>query len=143
MSRKPLASGTRVETHAIALSMMRMCGVDPIKAMGQEAKWPEGHSPDYVENDGGKMRMRFALDERRRVHVTVNGTDACVSVRGQSFPESVLPAVAGLRLSAVVDHVLLTGAHVGVRKARPFDPLEDGIGTHFDLEEQNALVVAP
>jgi len=143
MSQKPLASGTRVETHPIALSMMRICGVDPVLAMGSGATWPDDYVPDYVENDGGAMRMRFALDRSREVQITVNGTEACVSVRGQAFPVSALPAMTGLPLSAVVDHVLFTAVDASVREAESFDPLEDGVGTHFHLEAQSAIVVAP
>jgi hypothetical protein len=142
MSRKPLASGTRVETHPIALSMMRICGVDPVLAMGSGAAWPDGYGPDYVENDGGTMRMRFALDRSRQVQITVNGSEACVSARGQAFPLSALPAMAGLPLSTVVDHVLFTAADAKVREAESFDPMEDGVGTHFHLEAQSAVVVA-
>lgn len=143
MSRKPLASGTRVESHPIALSMMRICGVDPVLAMGSGAAWPDDYRPDYVENDGGVLRMRFALDADRQVQITVNGAEACVSARGQAFPVSALPAMTGLPLSTVVDHVLFTAVDARVREAESFNPLEDGIGTLFHLEAQSAIVVAP
>lgn len=143
MPRKALASGTTVVSHPIALSVMRMCGVDPVSALNDVATWPEGYAPDYVENDCGTLRMRCTLDGSRQVQLTVNGGEACISARGQSFPDSVIPALAGLPLSRIVDHVLFTGTEHLVRVAEAFDPDEDGVGTRFHLEDATAQVVVP
>lgn len=143
MTSKTPASGTSFQGHPIAFSVMRMCGVDPVAAVMGTAKWPDDHVADYVENDDGILRMRIALDRTGKVQLTVNGPDACISARGQAFPDTAILGLPGLPIDRIVDHVLLTGAKHQVREAAAFDPDEDGVGTTFHLDGEPVEFVVP
>lgn len=143
MKTTQLKSGTRMSAHPIAFSIMRMCGVNPAAAISRTAVWPEEYVPDYVELDRGRLRMRIALDPSHDVLMTVDGQSACISARGRQLPDTALMAVPGLPLGKVVDHVLLTGASHLVRSADDFHPTEEGIGTHFHLDDDAMEYVVP
>lgn len=143
MKNKAPETGTEISGHPLAFSVMRMCGVDPVAALARTAAWPEDYVPDYVENDGGIMRMRMPLDKAHNVLMTVDGASAIVSARGQVFSETMLTGIPGLRLSQVVEHVLFTGAAHLVRDAIPFDPDEEGVGTNFHLDGDPITFVVP
>ena len=144
MSRKsPLASGETMTGHPLAFSVMRLCGVDPVAAVSGTARWPEDHVPDYVENDGGALRMRMPLDGSRATMLTFNGGEARISVHGQTMGMTALMGVRNLPMPQVVDHVLMTGTKCMVTSAETFDPDEDGIGTHFMIGGDPVDFVAP
>ncbi len=132
MAKKPsLAPGETMTGHPLAFSVMRLCGVDPVAATSGTATWPADHVPDYVENDGGVLRMRMPLDGSRGAMLTFNGGEARLSARGQTMGMTALACIRDMPLSQIVDHVLMTGSRCLVTGAETFDPAEDGIGTHF------------
>ncbi len=143
MKIKPPESGTNISGHPLAFSVMRMCCVDPVAALSGTATWPEGYAPDYVENDGGVLRMRMALDGTHNVLMTVDGPSAIISARGQVLSDTALMGVPGLPLRKIVDHVLFTGSPHLVKEAVSLDPAEDGIGTRFHLDGDPIVYVVP
>jgi hypothetical protein len=143
MPTTALPSGSSMTGHPLAFSVMRICGVDPVAAVDRTAAWPEGYAPDYVDNDDGVLRMRVPLDAARDVLLTVDGAEARVSARGQAFPDTLALGVRGQPIGALVDHVLLTGSGARVAEASAFDPLEEGVGTHFLLDGAPVEFVAP
>ena len=143
MTRTSLPSGSTISGHRLGFDIMRMCGIDPIAAVDAKIPWPEGYVPDYVENHNGTLRMRMALDSSHNVQVIINGEEARISVKGQTFPDSARIGLIGAPISKIVDHVLFTGSSLHVEVVEPFVLKEEGAGTHFILNEASNCFTAP